>query len=221
VVRNITSENINIQRTLLALLALVLAGVLFAVWPNPADAATIFTVNKTGDAGDRKITDTVCDSSRLRGKQCTLRAAIEEANDTSGADTINFAIGGTASVKTILPDSELPEITDPVTIDGYSQRGAKANTLAEGKNAVLKMEINVGRAEPPVAGLVIRTSNNHFNGPGVLISDSDATATDNKIEANFLGTRPDGSTGFGNSTGVAISGASNTPSVGRLARRAT
>ena len=34
------------------------------------------------------------------GDQCTLRAAIQQANATAGADTINFAIPGTG-VKTI------------------------------------------------------------------------------------------------------------------------
>jgi len=93
--------------------------------PERAGASTTFVVNGIGEAKDASTTSAACDTDpSTTGKQCTLRAAIEEANDTSGADTINFAIGGTASVKTILPDSELPEITDPVTIDGYSQRGA-------------------------------------------------------------------------------------------------
>src|SRR5687767_3231101 len=48
-----------------------------------------------------------------------LRAAINNANNTPGADTINFNIAGTG-VKTISPTSELPDITGPVTIDGYS-----------------------------------------------------------------------------------------------------
>src|SRR5215216_5021953 len=82
-------EKEAIRRTCLALLALVLAGVLLVLWAGPADAATTFTVNFTGDANDRRITDTVCDTSRERGKQCTLRAAIQEANVTTGADTIN------------------------------------------------------------------------------------------------------------------------------------
>ena len=67
----------------------------------------------------------MCDTSRKKGKQCTLRAAIEESNDTPGADTINFNIVSDASVKTISPASLLPIITEAVTINGYTQRGAR------------------------------------------------------------------------------------------------
>ena len=95
---------------------------LLALLSGPAEAATTFTVNKTSDAKDRRISDSVCDTSRKRGKQCTLRAAIEESNDTSGADTINFNIGSTTGVKTINVGSTvfapLPDITDPVIING-------------------------------------------------------------------------------------------------------
>ena len=114
----------SIRRTLVALSGLALAGVLLALWPDPADAAT-FAVNRTGDGKDRNIGDSVCDTALRRGKQCSLRAAIQEANDTLGPDTINFNIGGTGPVKPISPTSPLPTITDPLTIDGYTQPGAK------------------------------------------------------------------------------------------------
>jgi hypothetical protein len=127
------------------LAVLVLAGMLLAVWSSPADAATTFIVNRAGDAADRNIDDTVCDTSRDRGRQCTLRAAIQEANSELGPDTINFNIGATASVQTIFPGSgspslgALPPITEAVTIDGYSQRGAVPGTPDD--NAVLKIQL--------------------------------------------------------------------------------
>jgi hypothetical protein len=43
------------------------------------------------------------------------------------ADTINFNIAG-AGVHTIAPSPFLPNITKPVTINGYSQPGTSANT---------------------------------------------------------------------------------------------
>ncbi len=144
-----------IRRTLFALAALALAGALLALWSGPAEAAT-FTVNKTGDAEDRSLGDTVCDTSVQTGDQCTLRAAIQEANNTPGADTIDFAIGGRTTVKTINVGSTgngaLPIITDTVTIDGYTQRGAKENTLAEGNDAVLKVQLNGANAGGTSAG---------------------------------------------------------------------
>ncbi|MBA3551870.1 MAG: hypothetical protein H0W27_03220 [Actinobacteria bacterium] len=123
-----------------ALLAVALVGALPAAFSVPAGAATTFTVNQTGDAADQDITDNRCDTSPAAGRQCTLRAAIEEANDTPGADAITFSISSPTSVKTISPASPLPAITDPVTIDGYTQPGASPNTLATGNDAVLKIQ---------------------------------------------------------------------------------
>src|SRR5262245_56776486 len=57
----------------------------------------------------------------------SLRQAILDANSSSGADTITFNIPG-SGVHTIAPTSALPNITEAVTIDGYTQPGASANT---------------------------------------------------------------------------------------------
>ena len=71
----------------------------------------------------------------------SLRQALLDANGNVGADRIEFHIAG-SGVHTIAPASDLPTITDPVTIDGYSQSGATPNTLATGNNAVLKIELS-------------------------------------------------------------------------------
>jgi hypothetical protein len=186
-------------RSIITLLTLVVA--LLALTSGPAGAATTFTVNKTGDASDRKISDAKCDTSTKKGNQCTLRAAIEEANDTSGEDTIEFDIGSGSSVKTISPSSELPRITGTVTIDGYTQRGARQNTLEEGNDAVLKVEGNfVGTNAAGTTSL--------GNGEeGVLVASSDSNAIGgtqpaqrNVISGNdFEGVRITGSTSTGNS----------------------
>jgi hypothetical protein len=212
-----------IWRTLLALLALALAlagVVLLALSSGPVDAATTFIVNKTGDAGDRNITDTVCDASGKSGNQCTLRAAIDEANNTPGADTIDFDIGGRATVKTINVGSSglgaLPNITDTVTINGYTQRRAKENTLAEGNDARLKVQLNGANAVQPggANGLEIRASNstikglviNRFSAHGVMIRGSGATG--NQVLGNFIGTNAKGTADRGNTAnGVNIASA--------------
>ncbi len=57
-----------------------------------------------------------------------------------------------AGVHTITPISNLPEVTDQVVIDGYTQPGSSPNTLAAGDNAVLLIELN-GTLGGLVAGI--------------------------------------------------------------------
>jgi len=84
--------------------------------PTPPPGGMTLTVNSTGDAGDAAPGNLVCDDG---AGNCTLRAAIQEANAVPGADTINFSIG-TGPVAIPLT-SGLPTITDAVTIDGGTQ----------------------------------------------------------------------------------------------------
>jgi CSLREA domain-containing protein len=95
-----------------------------------AHAFATFTVNLPGDTRDANTGDGKCDVNLLgTGEQCTLRAAIEQANATSGADAIrldtpdDFGVG----VKTVnvgaTGNGALPTITEQVSIDGYPQPG--------------------------------------------------------------------------------------------------
>src|SRR5215212_7882175 len=113
------------------LLAALMASLMLAV--KPSHASTTFTVDSTADYGDVAPGDGKCDigTIMLIGERCTLRAAIQEANATSGTDTINFAIPTTED-PTIAPASELPKITRTVTINGYSQPGAQPNSKTVG-----------------------------------------------------------------------------------------
>jgi hypothetical protein len=124
----------------------------------------------------------------------SLRQAILDANANAGADTIVFNIPGT-SIKTIHLLSELPAITEQVTIDGYTQPGASPNTLAVGDNAVLKIQIE-GSAPPNTAkGLTVNADNttirglvlNRFGDSAILL-----TRSFNVVEGNFIGTNAAG-----------------------------
>jgi CSLREA domain-containing protein len=212
---------------LLVTLALILAAAM--AHSGVAQADTTFTVNTTGDENDRDFPDGAFDGLSVgrcdvdgatSGRQCTLRAAIQEANETDGADTINFNIPGTG-VKTIRPDSELPFITEQVTINGYTQTDSRPNTLAKGNDAVLNIELDGENAVGPeganglvlanfmgdasnsvVRGLVI----NNFEDGGIK-----ADADNSKIEGNFLGTDPSGTHSESNFWGVrVVGGADNT-----------
>ena len=90
-----------------------------------------------------------------------------------------------------------------MTIDGYTQPGSSPNTLATGDNAVLKVELN-GTNVPGANGLAISgTSGNSLIrglvinrfGTGIAISGD---TVGNRIEGNFIGTDPTGTTDRGN-----------------------
>ena len=157
--------------------------------PALASAAT-FLVTTTSDAGPG-----------------SLRAAILNANATSGPDTISFGIPG-SDVHRIVLTSVLPAITEALVIDGFTQLGSDLNTDPIGINAVLKIEVagNVGmngfliHAGPStIRGLAI------FDFFGAILIDS-ATGP-NVIESNFLGVDAAGSP-MGNFAGVVLKGSS-------------
>ena len=187
-------------------------------------AATTFTVNSTGDAGDVNQGDGVCETAPSNAN-CTLRAAIEEANANAGTDTIEFAIpaatdpgcnAGTG-VCTVQPTSALPFVTESVIIDAYTQPGASPNTNTVtsglGLNTVLKIELDGTNAGASTIGLLITGAStvrglaiNRFTGGGEAIRSAAA----NVIEGNFLGTDVTGTVALGNGWGIVVENASGT-----------
>jgi Domain of unknown function DUF11 len=93
----------------------------------------------------------------------SLRAAITYANANPGADTISFNIAG-GGIQTIRPVSALPMITDPVIIDGYSEPGSSPNSLSQGDNAVILIEIAGELAGTGVDGIAIAAGNSTVQG---------------------------------------------------------
>jgi hypothetical protein len=140
----------------------------------------------------------------------SLRQAILDANANIGVlDTICFNIPG-SGVHTITPLSPLPALTDTagVVIDGYTQPGSSPNTLADGDNAVLRIELNGSSAGASADGLVITGGSttvrglviNGFREYGILLQSSGG----NVIEGNFIGTDATGTSALGNVEGVEI-----------------
>lgn len=133
----------------------------------------------------------------------SLRQAILDSNASVGvADTIEFLIPG-AGVHTIALLSRL-DVTDPVTINGYSQPGATANTntlLSGGSNAVPLIvldcssvpnpapssgsALSISAGDTTVRGLVF---NRYAGGSAVHIFNRGG----NRIEGCFFGTTADG-----------------------------
>jgi len=142
----------------------------------------------------------------------SLRQAILDSNASVGIfDTIAFDIPG-EGVHTIESLSPFPVITDPVTIDGYTQPGASPNTLAVGNDAVLLVELY-----PIVGTLQVHTDATTIRGlilGGSLYLEGDGTNGGHIVRGNFIGTDPTGTLSRGNlgngvlstSPGVTIGG---------------
>ncbi|HEV7892871.1 MAG TPA: FG-GAP-like repeat-containing protein [Pyrinomonadaceae bacterium] len=112
----------------------------------------------------------------------SLRQAITVANNLAGTQTIAFQILG-AGVHTINPGSALPDITDRVVIDGFTQPGFAGTPVIElnGVNAgQVTAGLNVVSGGSTIQGLAV----NNFNGHGVRLG----TAGGNTVHANFIGT---------------------------------
>ena len=157
----------------------------------------------------------------------SLRQAILDANANPGADTITFAVAGAgcdgSGVCTILPQSALPLITDAVTIDGYTQAGAAANTNASGAiNAALKIVVS-GVNDPNHmndAGLDFESGSEGSTIKGLVVNGFDSgisiSVSNGTVRGCFIGTDASGMTavgdnrngfsGSGSATGITVGG---------------
>jgi parallel beta-helix repeat protein len=143
-----------------------------------------FTVNNTGDGADASLADGICQTSTTG--QCTFRAAIQQANASTGKNIINFNISG-AGPHNIQPTSALPEINDPVIVDGSSEpdfvtNGNKPIIVIAGTNLgwVDGLVLNAGADGSVIRGLVIRD----WGAAGIWIAPG---SDNNLIVGNYIG----------------------------------
>jgi hypothetical protein len=109
-------------------------------------------------------------------------------------------------------------LTSPVTIDGYSQAGATANTLASGDDAKLKVELDATNISPAlwlngagsggstIQGLAIT----HMASIGIKVANGSAN---NRIVGNFIGVNVAGTATSGTNTALDIE-SSNATTIG-------
>lgn len=220
--------------------------------PNTASVSRDNTVTFNGFAVSNAfvVTKTADTSDGACNADCSLREAITAANANPGADTIAFDIpasdlgrNATTGVYTISVSAllgALPQITEQVTIDGYTQgtistpgdtsddARPNTNSLSAGLNQRLLIELtddasgitnanglNVGAGgiNSLLRGLAIY---GFSTGAGVNVASEDVVggAEGVRIEGNFLGVRADGSTAVGNNYGVRVTGAQRTTTGG-------
>jgi CSLREA domain-containing protein len=186
----------------------------FATAP-PARAVT-FEVNIPSDNSDFSLNDTpnVCDTDGGAGLQCSLRGAIQEANNTTGTDVIEFNLPVNPNLpgsgRTFGPATALPQITSPVSIDGYTQPGASPNGAEFGEplngdplveiegeglpTSTKALSFKPGSGGSSVSGLVI----NHFPGTAI-VTDFGVPVT---VTGNYLGTDRSGEILLPNGAGI-------------------
>ena len=141
----------------LILLAVSVA-LVFATFSRVNAAATI-TVNSTADNQANDGSCTLREAIIASNTDTASGAAVGECAAGSGAgDLIEFDISG-SGLKTIHITSGLPSISRTVTIDGYSQTGASANTadFPDALNGTLTVEIDAA-GESGIYGIDINGS---------------------------------------------------------------
>ena len=163
---------------------------------DPGELGAIFTVNSTSDAvganTDVNLGDGVCFTGTILPngeEECTLFAALQEANATSGLDLIAFAIDNTNfplvnGAHTIQPSGPLPGVIDSVIIDGTTEPDFVGTPMVEldGTNAGVNANgLALAAGSSTVRGLVI----NRFALIGVSIG---GTSSGNVVVGNYLGT---------------------------------
>src|SRR5436853_1741580 len=151
---------------------------------QPVAHAATFTVNTADDHDDG-----VCSAA-----DCTLREAINAANNSGGIRFIGFNISG-SGVHTINLSGPLPQFTKAIDIGGglngtptIEINGANAGVGANG------LSLGSGSDFSIISGLII----NRFSGFGISLDSNDVAIFENFIGTNAAGTAaaPNGAGGI-------------------------
>ncbi|MCP4962683.1 MAG: CSLREA domain-containing protein, partial [Actinomycetia bacterium] len=179
--------------------ALLLASTL-AIPATPAAAThSALAVNSTADNSDTNPGDGTCDTGQLNTQgqpECTLRAAIEEANSHPNNDIVLFTIPTTDPQYNpsplsfqITPATPLPTITEPAQLIASSQN--QYTTLTR---PVIELDTN-NTTQPALhatAQVTINGFNIHSSTTNAIQLDTEAT--NSTITNNYIGTDPTGHT---------------------------
>ncbi len=165
-----------------------------------------FVVKSIGDDGDADPGDG--NATSLNG-QVTLRSAIEEANALAGQQTIYFYIEGTDPI--IQPLSELPEITETLSLNAYTQKGYVGLPIIELDGSLIT-DLNIDGLSITSGGITIKDFViNSFSGYGLSLTSGD----ENIVQNNYFGTDLTGNSGLPNASGgIFIGGGSSSNTIG-------
>ena len=171
----------------------LMVGLAVALGPTPSVYAFGLLVNSAGDQTDANLGDGICQTAN---NNCTLRAAIMEANTSALGSTITFS-----SNMTITPGSPLP----PLTVNLVSIIGQGAVVLDGSSLSAVSAGLELqGSSFHTIQTLEIRNFTH-----GILIEGVSSIANRNVIGTNGDGINDatEGLTFTGNNTAVTIIGA--------------
>jgi len=187
--------------------SLVLYALLLAA--SPLHAIT-YTVNDAGSGSDSNPNDNTCSTATpANGTTCTLRAAIQEANNKAGPHTIKFAA---AITRIQITGAGLPQIIAPVTLDGTNASNAASGGRVEidgnGTQGCLTLSDVATGLNPngangsTVKNFVIR----RCGGDGISLSGHGYKITGNRIGTNLGATSASSATDANGGAGISLSG---------------
>lgn len=196
-------------------------------WASATPTST-FTVNATTDESDNNLSDGIC---LTNGANCTLRAAIQQSNASTGADTIVFD----GSIFIVNLQNPLPALSDtsggttiwgwvgtyPVISGSNIGNNADGFTLTSNNNKIQGLNITGFSGN----GIVINGDNNVIGVDGNNINDASEKnfisasgkngilvnlgADNNRIAGNDFGVNSYGVLGSNAWNGIDLGGANN------------
>ncbi len=173
-----------------------------------------FIVNTIEDTSDANLYDNQCED--ING-DCSLRAALQNANKTLARDIIEFNIPGEGPHQ-INPGDILPPIIAPIELNGTTQAGytfdqpqiviSGINIPITNTNAI-GLSLLKGSSNSSITGLIIGDFGKVKDtlvqsGIGILVNSDN-----NNIQANYIGVGADGETPLTNSYGIVLVGFNN------------
>jgi titin len=196
-----------------------LGGKLFLELLEERTVLSPYVVTTTADSGLGSLRDAITQinadtSHTLYASPSNSNVDEIDFNITAASDT-GGGYNATTGVATITPQSHLPFISNSVIIDGYTQPGTSPNTLAQGDNAVLKVQLNLSAIPVGDSGVNLAADNSTVRGlvlSGISVDIPAITASGNsdQVQGCFIGTDVTGTQIVGNAAlGVDLSGSND------------
>jgi uncharacterized delta-60 repeat protein len=189
-----------------------------------------YIVTTTADSGTGSLRDAInqinADTSHTLYTSPSNPSLDEiDFNITAASDT-GGGFNASTGVATISPASALPAITNAVIINGYTEAGAQVNTLTQGDNAVLRIQLDLSAIAVGDTPFAVATNNSTIEGlvvngvtasPGIAIGTAtlftpaiNVNGTGNHIQGNLIGTDVTGTQIVGSASwGVELDGSNN------------